>query len=209
MEAKTGHSSLRKGRKVTKRGLQAIETRNRIYESATKLMERNGFDNITIEQISKAASVSVGAFYHHFGSKTDILNEIFKRADDYFSQQVVNQLSGNDICEKIVNYFVHYARFNIGLGLDHVSALYKTQSKFFISTKRPMFAALRDIIVKGIENNEIKSVLSADEITDFLFTSARGLAYSWCLHNGEFSLEEKMRRFMDYQVRAICTPSQK
>lgn len=197
--AKSKHTTTKK----TKRALQAIETRNRIYESATALMKRNGFDNITIEQISKAADVSVGAFYHYFGSKNDILNEIFKRADDHFSEQVLDRLIGDTAPERIVSYFIHYARFNIDLGVDHVSALYKTQSGFFISSKRLMVTALRDIITAGIEKNEIKSEMCAEEITDFLFTLARGLTYSWCLHNGDFSLESRMLHYITCQVRAL------
>lgn len=193
----------RKNGKHTKRALQAVETRNRIYESATSLMQRNGFDNITIEQISKAAKVSVGAFYHHFGSKNDILNEIFRRADDYFGEKVIGQLGEVSIDEQIVRYFVHYARFQIGLGLDHVRALYKTQSPFFISSKRTMVKGLREIIENGISRKEISSVMSLEEIVDFLFTTARGLVYSWCLHNGGFSLEDKMRAYMSLQVRAL------
>jgi AcrR family transcriptional regulator len=189
--------------KVTKRALQAIETRNRIYESATALMKRDGFDNITIDQISKAANVSVGAFYHYFGSKNDILNEIFKRADDHFSEQVVDRLVGETAPEKILSYFMHYARFNIDLGVDHVSALFKTQSGFFISSKRLMVTALKDIITAGIEKDEIQSEMGADEITDFLFTMARGLTYNWCLHHGRFSLEDKMMQYINCQIRVI------
>lgn len=192
-----------KSTKVTRRALQAIETRNRIYESATTLMKRNGFDNITIEQISKSAKVSVGAFYHYFGSKNDILNEIFKRADDHFNEQVVDRLVGETAPEKILSYFIHYARFNLDLGVDHVSALYKTQSNFFVSSKRLMVTALRGIVAAGLEKNEIQSEMTADEITDFLFTMARGVAYSWCLHNGRFSLEDKMLQYMNCLLRSL------
>lgn len=166
-------------------------------------MKRNGYDNITIEQISKAAKVSVGAFYHYFDSKNDILNEIFKRADDHFSQQVADRLIGETAAEKILSYFLLYARFNIDLGVDHVSALYKSQSNFFVSSKRLMVTALRDIVAESIEKNEIQSEMTADEITDFLFTMARGLAYSWCLHEGRFSLEDKMLQYMNYLIRSL------
>lgn len=203
MAETSGGKSKHTTTKKTKRALQAIETRNRIYESATALMKRNGFDNITIEHISKAADVSVGAFYHYFSSKNDILNEIFKRADDHFSEQVLDRLIGNTATERIVSYFIHYARFNIDLGLDHVSALYKTQSGFFINSNRFMVTALRDIIAAGIEKNEIRSEMSAEEITDFLFTLARGLTYSWCLYKGEFSLEDRMLQYITCQVRAL------
>lgn len=205
MDAKLGPSTKRKNGKLTKRALQAIETRNRIFQSAVSLMESHGFDNITIEHISKDAEVSVGAFYHHFGSKNDILNEIFRRADDYFKEQVLDQLEGETAPEKIISYFDHFARFNINLGVDHLSALYKTQSTFFVNNRRLMVTALRDIVARGFTANQIQSGLTPDEITEFLFCLARGLVYTWCLHNGEFSLEDKMHRYIRCQVKAISS----
>jgi AcrR family transcriptional regulator len=167
------------------------------------MMEHNGFENITIEQISKAADVSVGAFYHHFDSKKEILDEIFRRADTYFLENVVDKLAGATAAEKIVNYFDHYARFNVQMGVDHLSALYKTQSLFFINGQRLMVTALRDIVTQGISSGDLKSELSPEEMTEFLFALARGVAYTWCLHKGRFSLEKRMRRYMGYQVQSL------
>ena len=203
MVAKAMHNRTGKSGRVTKRALQAINTRNRIYESATRLMKTNGFDNMTIEQISDAADVSVGAFYHHFGSKNEILNEIFKRADDYFSENVLCRLAGETMAERIVSFFCHYARFNIDLGVDHVSALFKTQSRIFVSSNRLMFTALRDLISRALESGELASRLDPEEITELLLTTARGLTYNWCLYNGGFPLEKKMQRYMEFHVTAL------
>lgn len=191
------------GGKPTKRKLQAIETRNRIYAAAIGLMERNGFENITIEQISKAADVSVGAFYHHFGSKNEILDEIFRRADDYFRQHVLDKLSGATAAEKIVSYFDHYARFNAQMGVDHLSALYKTQSRFFINSERLMVTTLKDVVTQGVQSGELTADLSPEEMTDFLYATARGVAYTWCLNDGRFSLRERVGRYIGCQVKSL------
>ena len=53
-------------KKPTRRQEKALETKNRIYTAAINLMDRKGFENITIIDISKEAGVSVGAFYHYF-----------------------------------------------------------------------------------------------------------------------------------------------
>jgi AcrR family transcriptional regulator len=203
MPKKTQFNESAKSGKPTKRKLQAIETRNRIYAAAIGLMERNGFENITIEQISKAADVSVGAFYHHFGSKNEILDEIFRRADDYFREHVLDKLSGATAAEKIVSYFDHYARFNVQMGVDHLSALYKTQSRFFINSERLMVTTLRGVVIQGVHNGELTADLSPEEITDFLYATARGVAYTWCLHEGRFSLRERVGRYIGCQVKSL------
>ncbi len=79
-------------KKVTNRQIQAEETKNRIYSAAIKLMDKKGFDGMTIMDIVKAAGISVGAFYHYFTTKHDILAEIFHRADIYFSTVVAQKL---------------------------------------------------------------------------------------------------------------------
>ncbi|WP_259596222.1 TetR/AcrR family transcriptional regulator [Clostridium botulinum] len=70
--------------RLTKRQIQAINTKNKIYNIATNLMQKEGYDNITIQNICEKAEVSVGSFYHYFESKNDILIELYKKADHFF-----------------------------------------------------------------------------------------------------------------------------
>ena len=65
-----------KNSNLTKRQLQAISTKKKIYNSAMELMDKRGFENTTIEDISKKADVSVGASYHFYKSKDDIFFEL-------------------------------------------------------------------------------------------------------------------------------------
>ena len=48
----------------------AAKTRARIVESARRLFNRHGFEQITIDQIMADAGLTRGAFYHHFPSKS-------------------------------------------------------------------------------------------------------------------------------------------
>ena len=182
---------------------QAEETRNRIYTSAIELMEENGFGNFTIEDISKRAGVSVGAFYHYFESKNDILAEIFYRADDYFSTQADNLLEELDIPEQIVRYFDHYAKFNVDCGVETTQQIFNPKIKFFIEKGRPMLMMLEDLICKGQEKNEIRGDSDAKELVSFLLSMARGVVFDWSLHDGNYDLEGKMREYMEILVSTI------
>ena len=95
--------------KKTSRAKQAEITKNKIYNCGVKLMRKHGFDNITVEQISKQAGVSVGTYYYYFESKFDLFSEIYKRADDYFINEVAGKLKAEDSKGKIVEYFQKYA----------------------------------------------------------------------------------------------------
>jgi len=187
----------------TTRKEQAEETRNRIYTSAIELMEENGFGNFTIEDISKRAGVSVGAFYHYFDSKNDILAEIFYRADDYFSTHVVNSFNNGSFPEQIVEYFDHYAKFNVDCGVETTQQIFNPKIKFFIEEGRPMLAMLEDLIRKGQEKNEIRRDTDTKELVRYLLCMARGVVFDWSLYDGSYDLEAKMHEYMEILVSNI------
>lgn len=188
---------------LTKRQEKAIETKNRIYNAAIKLMDRKGFEKITITDISKKAGVSVGAFYHYFKSKNDILAEIFRKADEYFSTQVISSLKKRKIPSRIVEYFNHYAKFNITTGVETTQQLFNPKIKFFIKKDRPMLIILQDLIRKGQEKKEIRSNADPEELARLLFTLARGVVFDWSLHEGRYDLEAAMEKDMKILVSTL------
>jgi len=188
---------------LTKRQEQALETKNRIYDAAIDLMDRKGFENITIADISEKAGVSVGAFYHYFESKNDILAEIFRQADEYFSTQVASGLKKESTPEQIVEYFDHYARFNMASGVEMTQQLFNPKIKFFIKEGRPMLTILQDLVRRGQENGEIRADANPEELARFLFVMARGVVFEWSLYDGGYDLEATMHKYIERLVSTL------
>lgn len=179
-----------------------METKTRIYNAAIELMDRKGFENITIADISKKAGVSVGAFYHYFESKNDILVEIFGRADDYFSALMAAGLQAESAPEQIIEYFDHYAQFNAASGVETTQRLFNPTIKFFIREGRPLHTLLQDLIREGQERNEILADATPEELARLLFVLARGVVFEWSLYDGSYDLEAAMHQYM---VRLVST----
>jgi TetR/AcrR family transcriptional regulator, transcriptional repressor for nem operon len=59
---------------------QAAEKRERIVQVAAKLFRERGFDGIGVADLMKAAGLTHGGFYGHFGSKEDLAAEASDRA---------------------------------------------------------------------------------------------------------------------------------
>ena len=190
-------------KKPTRRQEKALETKNRIYTAAINLMDRKGFENITITDISKEAGVSVGAFYHYFNSKNDILVEIFRKADDYFSAQFISRLEKKSIPEQIVEYFDHYAKFNAASGVEMTRHLFNPKIKFFIKKGRPLHTTLEDLIRKGQEKKEIRADAGPEELARFLFVVARGVVFEWSLYDGLYDLETTMHKYIEILVSTL------
>src|SRR5882762_7566927 len=63
--------------KVTRE--QAAANREKIVEAASTLFRKHGFDGIGVADIMKAAGLTHGGFYGHFGSKEDLAAEACAR----------------------------------------------------------------------------------------------------------------------------------
>lgn len=160
--------------KLTKRALQAIQTKNQIYDAFFELIQEESFEELTIGKICKKAKVSVGTFYHHYKTKNDIMEEVFQRGDEYFRECIANnQINGNKASEQILHFFELFARFHVDNGIDFNKAIYNTRNKFFVSGNRLMATILHEIIAQGIEEKQLSSRLSPQEITRMMFTVAR------------------------------------
>ena len=52
------------------------EVKGKIVQSARRLFNRHGFDNVSLKQIMSAAGLTHGAFYSYFESKSDLYTEV-------------------------------------------------------------------------------------------------------------------------------------
>lgn len=189
--------------KLTNRQIQAINTKNKIYNAAIKLLEDIGFDNIRIDDICKQAGVSVGSFYTYFDSKYEILVEIFNRADDFFRDEVAKTLTDKSVFEKIIYYFDCYAKYTEALGIDMVKHLYNSNNKMFITEGRYMQALLHEILIEAEKKGELHLEISYVEFAKQLFVVARGVIFDWCLHDGKYNMREYMKDFIERMLRAF------
>ncbi len=178
--------------KLTKRQAQAQKTKSTIYKAAMQLMDKKGFNNTTIEEIIKKAKVSVGTFYLYYKSKDDIFQDVYHKADSYFKNEVSGQLAGKEAFDQIIYFFQHYAKYNQARGLDAISHLYNTKNKLFIAKDRYMLVLLKQIVDTGLQRGEIFFNADTQDMADYLFILARGTVYHWCLHDGQYDLEEAM-----------------
>ena len=60
--------------KMTSRQKQAMATKRKLFETAIELFAQKPYEQVTVQDICSAAGVSVGAYYHHFKSKSDIID---------------------------------------------------------------------------------------------------------------------------------------
>lgn len=171
--------------KMTSRKQQAIQSKRHILETAFALTEEKGFDSLTIQDICKAAEVSVGAFYHYFASKEALILEWYGVADEYFQENVIPRLekSDADITEKMITFAEEQVGLGQKYGSKHISQLYRAQlqhnSEQFFSMERGMVNGMVGLLRSGVEKGELKEEIVVEELAHELFIIIRGITLDW------------------------------
>ncbi len=68
------------------------DTRQRILDAAELLFTQYGFEATTLRRITGAAGVNLAAVNYHFGSKEELIRELFRRRLTWLNQQRLQEL---------------------------------------------------------------------------------------------------------------------
>lgn len=176
-------------------------TRARILAAGMALIREKGYENVTIREICDGAGVSIGAFYSHFKGKQSLFRDFYRNSDVNFASTVAAELKGTTAVERMTDFVRYYAWLNIGTGVQDLTLIMNLEQEHHPDAL-PLHDLMRSIIVDGQASGELTRDLSAQELTDMLFTFMRGCCYEWCLQNGGFDLEQ---RLISYLSRLIGT----
>ena len=69
-----------------------FSTKDRILGAAEELFAQRGFVGTSLRQVTSRADVNIAAVNYHFGSKENLINEVFRRRMDEMSRQRLSQL---------------------------------------------------------------------------------------------------------------------
>lgn len=189
--------------KISKRKLQAIETKKKIFETARRLVLEYGIENVSVDSIVEATEVSKGAFYVHFESKDALLvalvNDYTNMADtDYksFLKTLPDRMSTLDtlalMSEKISDFIEYW------IGLENMRALYKAHlaktvnTTSSISYNRELYKLFIDVLERGVRQGELREDIPVDSLSKHLILAIRGITFEWCIRHPDFDLKEQV-----------------
>lgn len=197
----------------TSRQKQAEKTKELIFNSAITLFRKESFKTITVADICKAAGVSVGTFYHYFPSKQAVMQKIFKDIDDYFREEVhneIDELEGQGARVEILHYFRRYSQYSERQGLDFVKQLYTFDNNMFRTKGRFLQVYLAELIVRGQLSGELDDTMTPEEMVEYLYIAARGIVYHWASHDGDYDLTKYLMQYMKRILTSLeKTPAKK
>ena len=172
------------------------ETRELLCSKALELMKKNGYQGTTVRSICSALGLPTGTFYNCFRSKSEIFYGIYAMGDGYFETEVSRKVEGLPFPRQLEKFASGYARVNEKTGIELMRVLFNTQNDWFSQT-RPMQDVLISILESGTEQGYVDPSKDRSELVAMIFDTLRGVCFDWCVSDGAFDMEERMRMHME------------
>jgi len=179
--------------RMTARKKQAMEMRRRIQSVALDLFDRDGFENVSVEQIAQAAGCSVGNIYHYFKGKDELAVQVTGPVDaTYLELEEAYDKSGMSAAEKLIDF--------VGQSLivsSQEEVLYKSfihslkhpeQGILAFRQERVYFRLLKKLIAASLAEGSLSAQWSEEELFEELVALHRGILFQWRIEEGSFDL---------------------
>jgi AcrR family transcriptional regulator len=159
-------------------------TRLHLVRSAAELFDRNGFSGATLEDVSRSAGVTKGAFYFHFSSKDELAGAIQAEACALL-RSAVHQVAGSGVSalQSVVDLTHELARWLEDEPL--VRASFRTarecghRGKPFLDFHTDLRAAVETLLRGADEAGELRAGLPVADAATLVLALCSGLEMLW------------------------------
>ena len=198
-------------KELTPRKRQAIEMRAKIQSAALTLFNREGFENVSVEEIAQTVGCSVGNIYHYFKSKDELAIQVTQMVDEAYTTLEEEYLADRETSgrEKLLDFVgrsleisasdeMLYKAFIHGLRYPEQAVLQKND-------KRVYYRLLRELVDLCQEEGSIHSSYDPDCLVEDLVVLHRGTLFEWRIYQEGFDIAKQGRRMADALLRGWHT----
>jgi AcrR family transcriptional regulator len=192
---------------VTDNGPQPVP--QRLLAAATRLFADRGYDRTSVQEIVEAAGVTKGALYHYFGSKDDLLHEIYGRLLR-LQQERLDAVA--DASGRVENRLRDAAADVVVTTIDNLDdamiffrsmhQLSDEKQKQVRAERRRYHERFRALIEEGQREGVFTTQTPADLVVDYHFGSVHHLS-SWYRPEGPLSPQQVADHLAGLLLRAL------
>lgn len=180
-------------------------TKAAIVDNALRLFNERGYDEVTVEEITRAAGVAKGTFYSYFAVKSDIIVEEFWKIDRYYAEYASRNLRRYAGAEEKLRAFtraqMRYVRDEVGN--DSLKVLYVNQTiqrggdKVIVNPDRQWYRIVSGVIAQGQETGVFRADVDAATLAYDFNRSMRSVFLDWCITDAAFDLVREGLAYLD------------
>lgn len=192
---------------LSKQQLKSKRTKERIFQAAKEILQRNGYENLSIKNICEEAGVSNGSFYHHFKTKDDLLSYYIEERPSIDPDLLALPKDKAEAKSTILSVYADYAQYCKDLGVEFVAGYYTPHNQALhpvSRSERPYpIVTVQKYLEKAVASNAIQLTCSVEEIATDIRMIVIGNAFDWALHGGSSDIAANMNRSIGNYLEGV------
>ena len=195
--------------KMTARKQQAVQMRTRIQKAALDLFDKEGFENVSVEQVAHAVGCSVGNIYHYFKSKDELALQVTDSVDRIYLELEKEYAADAESAayDKLMDFVGQTLRISTEDELLYKCFIqglkYPEQGTLKDSDKRVYHRMLRQLVAACQAEGSISTAYSVAEVVEMLVTLHRGMLFEWRIYEEKFDLVQRGRKMAAALLRGL------
>ena len=192
---------------LSKQQLKSKETKDKIFRAAKHILQKKGYDQLSIKNICEEAGVSNGSFYHQFKTKDDLLSYYIEEQPSINPDLLDLPENAEEAKQTIIYVYLNYVHYCQELGVEFMSNYYTPKNQSLnplIRTERPYpIITVSNYLQKVIDANIIHPSLALEDITTDIRMIVIGNVFEWCLKSGDTDFEGNMKRSLETYLNGL------
>lgn len=192
---------------MKKQQLKSKETKERIFRAAKEILQKNGYENLSIKNICEVAGVSNGSFYHHFKTKDDLLSYYIEEQPSINPELLDLPMNKQGAIDAIIEVYLNYASYCEELGVDFIAGYYTPRNMALnpdIRTERPYpIVTVQQYLEKAVQAKTISLTLPIEEVVTDIRMLVIGNAFEWALRNGSVDIKANIKRSLTQYLNSV------
>ena len=191
------------------------ERQKEIIETAIKLIDEGGIQNVTMKQIAARLGITEPAIYRHFASKADILLSMLEQFQFRSKGHLTKARSANiSNLQKVETIFLeHSGQF---LERPHMTSVVFSEEAFqddarladiIFSVMNAAREGMTEIIAAAQQAQEIRGDIPAEHLALMILGALRLLVKRWRLSKFGFDLHQESQAVWQSLKTLITPPS--
>lgn len=184
---------------------RSIKTQTKILHAATRLAKKKGWENTTIRDICTKAGISIGAFYHHYASKQELVRHSFILFDATLNNKLPNgKVPPLKAIKDILLTQTAFITKEAGtLTTEYYKNILADDKKSAANPSRIYYQRVLYYAQQAQADGLFQSKYTPEYITEFLIKFVRGCMIDWCLHNYAYDVVKRTDTDLDIIIAAL------
>lgn len=194
---------------ISRQQQKSRETKEKIFQAAKRILQKKGYEELSIKNICEEAGVSNGSFYHHFKTKDDLLSYYIEDQPKIDPDLLELPDNVEGVKAGIIQVYMNYVRYCRELGVEFMSEYYDTKNQALnaaIRMERPYpIITVQKYVEKAEQAGVVSLNVSIEEFTTDIRMIVIGNVFEWCVKHGEADFEGNMSRSLGkYLDATLC-----